>query len=37
MIESNEDLSIAFGKIFETTFVEEILYHIPELPVGTTS
>ena len=38
MIESNENIAAtALGQVFETTFIEETLDHIPELPERTTS
>ena len=36
-IENNKDIATAFGQFFQTTFSEENLDHIPELPVRTTS
>ena len=35
MIDSNEDITAALGQFFETTFIEETLDHIPELPERT--
>ena len=37
VIESNEDIATPLGQFFKTTFNEENLDHIPELPERTTS
>ena len=36
-IENNEDIATALGQFFQTTFSEEDLDYIPELPERTTS
>ena len=36
-IESNEDIAAALGQFFQTTFSEEALDHIPELPERTSN
>ena len=35
MIDNNEDIATALCQFFETTFIEEILDHMPELPERT--
>ena len=35
--ENNEDIATALDQFFQTTFSEETLDHIPELPIRTTS
>ena len=37
MIENNEATATVLGQFFQTTFSEEVLDHIPELPERTSS